>query len=119
MAQTVSESQPVADVKGPEPATISGGHLVAKALKAEGIDVIFTLGGPPDIRGDIRRSCAFSHGVRGEKAQERRISPRTVPGDPYDAADREPPRFRLTGCCGRPFVDNFHPLEADACTLSE
>ena len=28
-----------------ESATISGGHLVAKALKAEGIEVIFTLCG--------------------------------------------------------------------------
>src|SRR5690349_20200810 len=40
MAQTVSETQPVAEVKEPE--TIAGGHLVAKALKAEGVDVIFT-----------------------------------------------------------------------------
>jgi acetolactate synthase-1/2/3 large subunit len=58
MAQTVSETQPVAEVKEPgasQPATISGGHLVAKALKAEGIDVIFTLCGGHII--DIYDGC--------------------------------------------------------------
>jgi|SRR3954466_11313795 thiamine pyrophosphate-dependent acetolactate synthase large subunit-like protein len=29
-----------------EPEVVSGGHLVAKALKAEGVDLIFTLGRP-------------------------------------------------------------------------
>ncbi|MET9274958.1 thiamine pyrophosphate-binding protein [Kribbella sp. NPDC003557] len=53
MAQTVSETHPVAEVKEPE--TISGGHLVAKALKAEGIDVIFTLCGGHII--DIYDGC--------------------------------------------------------------
>jgi acetolactate synthase-1/2/3 large subunit len=53
MAQTVSETHPVAEVN--EPATISGGHLVAKALKAEGIDVIFTLCGGHII--DIYDGC--------------------------------------------------------------
>src|ERR1700704_956448 len=38
-----------------EPELISGGHLVAKALKAEGIDVIFTLGGGHII--DIYDGC--------------------------------------------------------------
>src|SRR5882757_8399096 len=57
MAQTVSESNAVAEVTEPEPktATISGGHLVAKALKAEGIDVIFTLCGGHII--DIYDGC--------------------------------------------------------------
>src|SRR5882724_4640240 len=53
MAQTVSETQPAARVKEPE--LISGGHLVAKALKAEGIDVIFTLCGGHII--DIYDGC--------------------------------------------------------------
>ncbi|MFF1817711.1 thiamine pyrophosphate-binding protein [Kribbella sp. NPDC058245] len=53
MAQTVSETQPVAQVKEPE--TISGGHLVAKALKAEGVEVIFTLCGGHII--DIYDGC--------------------------------------------------------------
>ncbi|GAA2913610.1 thiamine pyrophosphate-binding protein [Streptosporangium fragile] len=39
----------------PAPETISGGHLVAKALKAEGIDVIFTLCGGHII--DIYDGC--------------------------------------------------------------
>ena len=57
MAQTVSETNVVADVTEPEPSatTISGGHLVAKALKAEGIDVIFTLCGGHII--DIYDGC--------------------------------------------------------------
>jgi acetolactate synthase I/II/III large subunit len=57
MAQTVSESNVEADVPEPEhdDATISGGHLVAKALKAEGIDVIFTLCGGHII--DIYDGC--------------------------------------------------------------
>src|SRR5690606_917493 len=38
-----------------EPESISGGHLVAKALKAEGIDVIFTLCGGHII--DIYDGC--------------------------------------------------------------
>ncbi|MGH2894764.1 MAG: thiamine pyrophosphate-binding protein, partial [Solirubrobacteraceae bacterium] len=40
---------------GVEPGTISGGHLVAKALRAEGIDVIFTLCGGHII--DIYDGC--------------------------------------------------------------
>ena len=57
MAQTVSESNAVANPTEPEPKTamISGGHLVAKALKAEGIDVIFTLCGGHII--DIYDGC--------------------------------------------------------------
>src|SRR4051812_50080305 len=40
---------------GAEPAGISGGHLVAKALKAEGVDTIFTLCGGHII--DIYDGC--------------------------------------------------------------
>ena len=43
------------------PATISGGHLVAKALRAEGIDVIFTLCGGHII--DIYDGC-LDEGIR-------------------------------------------------------
>jgi acetolactate synthase-1/2/3 large subunit len=42
-------------VRETEPDTISGGHLVAKALRAEGIDVIFTLCGGHII--DIYDGC--------------------------------------------------------------
>src|SRR5689334_8588547 len=41
--------------KGTADATISGGHLVAKALKAEGVDTIFTLCGGHII--DIYDGC--------------------------------------------------------------
>jgi acetolactate synthase-1/2/3 large subunit len=44
-----------------EPETISGGHLVAKALRAEGIDVIFTLCGGHII--DIYDGC-IDEGIR-------------------------------------------------------
>ena len=44
-----------------EPQTISGGHLVAKALRAEGIDVIFTLCGGHII--DIYDGC-IDEGIR-------------------------------------------------------
>jgi len=44
-----------------EPELISGGHLVAKALKAEGIDVIFTLCGGHII--DIYDGC-IDEGIR-------------------------------------------------------
>jgi acetolactate synthase-1/2/3 large subunit len=44
-----------ADVTAPESGTVSGGHLVAKALKNEGVDVIFTLCGGHII--DIYDGC--------------------------------------------------------------
>ena len=57
MAQTVSEPNVEAGVTESDQGatTISGGHLVAKALKAEGIDVIFTLCGGHII--DIYDGC--------------------------------------------------------------
>lgn len=48
-----AEAKPAAS--GSDTGTISGGHLVAKALKAEGIDVIFTLSGGHII--DIYDGC--------------------------------------------------------------
>jgi len=60
MSQTATEA-PVdgeagkASVTESRPETISGGHLVAKALKAEGVDVIFTLCGGHII--DIYDGC--------------------------------------------------------------
>jgi len=57
MAQTVSEPNVEAGVpeSQQDATTISGGHLVAKALKAEGVDVIFTLCGGHII--DIYDGC--------------------------------------------------------------
>ena len=59
---TVAEKKPVADTasdtlqqKNKDGSVISGGHLVAKALKAEGVDTIFTLCGGHII--DIYDGC--------------------------------------------------------------
>jgi acetolactate synthase-1/2/3 large subunit len=55
MAQTASGITGLPQMDQPVPEKISGGHLVAKALKAEGIDVIFTLCGGHII--DIYDGC--------------------------------------------------------------
>jgi len=56
MAQTVPRPADLPKLDADQPAaTISGGHLVAKALKSEGIDVIFTLCGGHII--DIYDGC--------------------------------------------------------------
>jgi thiamine pyrophosphate-dependent acetolactate synthase large subunit-like protein len=51
-----------------EPQTITGGHLVAKALRAEGIDTIFTLCGGHII--DIYDRFAQMLGGYGEEVRE-------------------------------------------------
>ncbi|WP_051581625.1 thiamine pyrophosphate-binding protein [Pseudonocardia acaciae] len=55
MTQTLPESAAPSDAATGDPERISGGHLVAKALKAEGIDTIFTLCGGHII--DIYDGC--------------------------------------------------------------
>jgi acetolactate synthase-1/2/3 large subunit len=47
MTQTIAGSAAREGVADPPPAAemISGGHLVAKALKAEGVDTVYTLCG--------------------------------------------------------------------------
>ena len=56
MAQTASVTTDLPKLDADQPAqTVSGGHLVAKALKNEGIDVIFTLCGGHII--DIYDGC--------------------------------------------------------------
>src|ERR1700740_3328179 len=55
-AQAVPENAGIEASNGAaEPEMISGGHLVAKALKAEGVDVIYTLCGGHII--DIYDGC--------------------------------------------------------------
>ena len=54
-ASTKQNGDTTADVQASDTQTISGGHLVAEALKAEGIDVIFTLCGGHII--DIYDGC--------------------------------------------------------------
>jgi len=65
---TVAEKKPVSDTasdtlqqKTKDGSVISGGHLVAKALKAEGVDTIFTLCGGHII--DIYDGC-LDEGIR-------------------------------------------------------
>lgn len=55
MTQTLPESPAPSGIATGGPERISGGHLVAKALKAEGIDTIFTLCGGHII--DIYDGC--------------------------------------------------------------
>src|SRR6266571_922454 len=57
---TRSATDPAAP-QGEEPELISGGHLVARALKAEGVDTIFTLCGGHII--DIYDGC-LDEGIR-------------------------------------------------------
>src|SRR5947208_10269964 len=57
-ARAANGAEPAPDEK---PAEISGGHLVAKALKAEGVDTIFTLCGGHII--DIYDGCV-DEGIR-------------------------------------------------------
>jgi acetolactate synthase-1/2/3 large subunit len=52
---TVTPAQTTAVLEAAEPETISGGHLVAKALRAEGVEAIFTLCGGHII--DIYDGC--------------------------------------------------------------
>ncbi|HEY5340666.1 MAG TPA: thiamine pyrophosphate-binding protein [Candidatus Aquilonibacter sp.] len=55
MTQTLSAKDQLAAVDETAPKKLSGGHLVAKALKAEGVDTIFTLCGGHII--DIYDGC--------------------------------------------------------------
>lgn len=55
MAQTLPSPADVSAAPAPPPEKVSGGHLVAKALKNEGVDTIFTLCGGHII--DIYDGC--------------------------------------------------------------
>jgi acetolactate synthase-1/2/3 large subunit len=61
IAATTTQAQKTPPSPDVEPETISGGHLVAKALRAEGIEVIFTLCGGHII--DIYDGC-IDEGIR-------------------------------------------------------
>src|SRR5215469_3746760 len=60
MAQTIPAAKDLPPIE-PAPEKISGGHLVAKALKNEGVDAIFTLCGGHII--DIYDGC-IDEGIR-------------------------------------------------------
>jgi len=74
MAQTDNERTAGA---GREPETISGGHLVAKALKAEGIDTIFTLCGGHII--DIYDGCV-DEGIRVVDVRHEQVAAHAADG---------------------------------------
>ena len=60
-----------------ESQTISGGHLVAKALRAEGIDVIFTLCGGHII--DIYDGC-IDEGIKGVDVRHEQVAAHAADG---------------------------------------
>ena len=60
-----------------EPETISGGHLVAKALKAEGIDTIFTLCGGHII--DIYDGC-IDEGIKVVDVRHEQVAAHAADG---------------------------------------
>jgi acetolactate synthase I/II/III large subunit len=61
----------------PEPETISGGHLVAKALRGEGIDVIFTLCGGHII--DIYDGC-LDEGIKVVDVRHEQVAAHAADG---------------------------------------
>ena len=63
--------------RGAEPETISGGHLVAKALRAEGIDVIFTLCGGHII--DIYDGC-IDEGIKVVDVRHEQVAAHAADG---------------------------------------
>ena len=64
-------------VQADEPQTISGGHLVAKALRAEGIDVIFTLCGGHII--DIYDGC-IDEGIKVVDVRHEQVAAHAADG---------------------------------------
>ena len=64
MTATRTAAQPRRRPRTADAQTISGGHLVAKALRAEGIDVIFTLCGGHII--DIYDGC-IDEGIKVDR----------------------------------------------------
>ena len=63
--------------RGTEPQTISGGHLVAKGLRAEGIDAIFTLCGGHII--DIYDGCV-DEGIRVVDVRHEQVAAHAADG---------------------------------------
>ena len=80
------KSKPVETETAPE--QISGGHLVAKALKAEGVEVIFTLCGGHII--DIYDGCR-TRGLTSSTfgmSRSQRMQPTAIHGKPESLAVR-------------------------------
>src|ERR1700676_4034759 len=78
MAQTAPVTTDLPKLDADQPAqTISGGHLVAKALKNEGIDVIFTLRGGHII--DIYDGC-IDEGIKVVDVRHEQVAAHAADG---------------------------------------
>src|ERR1700691_6785242 len=77
MAQTVPAAKDLAPIEGAAPEKISGGHLVAKALKNEGVDTIFTLCGGHII--DIYDGC-IDEGIKIIDVRHERVAAHAADG---------------------------------------
>ena len=94
MAQTAPRAADLPKLDADQPAaTISGGHLVAKALKNEGIDVIFTLCGGHII--DIYDGCT-DEGIKIIDVRHEQVAARGRPTPSPGSRMRSGPRAR---CC--------------------
>jgi acetolactate synthase-1/2/3 large subunit len=74
---TAATAEEQRETTATEPETISGGHLVAKALKAEGIDVIFTLCGGHII--DIYDGC-IDEGIKVVDVRHEQVAAHAADG---------------------------------------
>jgi len=76
-AATPKHGEAASGLRATEPETISGGHLVAKALRAEGIDVIFTLCGGHII--DIYDGC-IDEGIKVVDVRHEQVAAHAADG---------------------------------------
>ena len=76
-ATTETQRDTASAAREVEPETISGGHLVAKALKAEGIDTIFTLCGGHII--DIYDGC-IDEGIKVVDVRHEQVAAHAADG---------------------------------------
>jgi acetolactate synthase-1/2/3 large subunit len=72
-----AHQEPAATPGAAEPQTITGGHLVAKALRAEGIDTIFTLCGGHNI--DIYDGC-LDEGIKVVDVRHEQVAAHAADG---------------------------------------
>ena len=90
MTAITTETQRDRSPAEPEVETISGGHLVAKALRAEGIDTIFTLCGGHII--DIYDGC-IDEGIKVVDVRHEQVAAHAADG--YARMMQGKARFRM------------------------
>jgi acetolactate synthase-1/2/3 large subunit len=76
-SSTAVQTETTPAARAVDPGTISGGHLVAKALRAEGIDVIFTLCGGHII--DIYDGC-IDEGIKVVDVRHEQVAAHAADG---------------------------------------